>query len=265
MPSGPISARSQAVTFDPFGDFATRGYLRNIAAEKDPDIVRRLEHTSFTTGLDEAFAQLRTIKTLSYSDVLATHKILFDAVYPWAGQDRLQTAAEIAVCKGEVLFAHPADAQAAIEYALKNGQDPTFMRDKPGEVMGHLAYGHPFLDGNGRTIMVVHSVMAQRAGISIDWASTNKVEYLKVLSMEIDNPGRGRLDEYLKSYLKPALDHDRLPAQVVGAPGLDGKSQTEDNRVLGNVSEPAVQLRYTQQRIQREQGIAQDRGRGGGR
>jgi hypothetical protein len=42
------------VTFDPFGDFATRGYLRNLAKAKDPDIVRRLQHNSFMTGLDEA-------------------------------------------------------------------------------------------------------------------------------------------------------------------------------------------------------------------
>jgi cell filamentation protein len=44
------------VTFDPFGDFETQGYLRNLAKEKDPDIVRRLEQRatlscclSFTT------------------------------------------------------------------------------------------------------------------------------------------------------------------------------------------------------------------------
>jgi hypothetical protein len=34
------------VTFDPFGDFESRGYLRNLAQEKDPAIVRRLEHAS---------------------------------------------------------------------------------------------------------------------------------------------------------------------------------------------------------------------------
>jgi cell filamentation protein len=75
------------VTFDPFGDFQTRGYLRNLVSEKDPDIVRRLEHYSFTTGIDDAFQQLAGIKNLSYEDVLGTHKILFEAVYPWAGQD----------------------------------------------------------------------------------------------------------------------------------------------------------------------------------
>jgi cell filamentation protein len=30
------------VTFDPFGDFETKGYLRNAAREKDRGILRRL-------------------------------------------------------------------------------------------------------------------------------------------------------------------------------------------------------------------------------
>jgi cell filamentation protein len=30
--------------FDPFGDFATRGYLRNFAGEKDPEAIKHLEH-----------------------------------------------------------------------------------------------------------------------------------------------------------------------------------------------------------------------------
>ena len=52
------------------------------------------------------------------------------------------------------------------------------MTAKAGEVMGYLAYGHPFLDGNGRAIMVVHAELAQRAGFSIDWAATGKAAYL---------------------------------------------------------------------------------------
>jgi hypothetical protein len=46
------------VTFDPFGDFEIHGYLRNLEREKDPAIVKRLEHASFTTGIDEAYKEL---------------------------------------------------------------------------------------------------------------------------------------------------------------------------------------------------------------
>jgi cell filamentation protein, protein adenylyltransferase len=73
----------------------------------------RLEHTSFTTGIDAAFDRLATIKRLSYQDVLETHKILFEAVYPWAGQDRRVTAPDLAVSKGSVLFARPEDTYSS--------------------------------------------------------------------------------------------------------------------------------------------------------
>jgi cell filamentation protein len=243
------------VIFDPFGDFETRGYLRNLANEKDRGIVRRLEHSSFTTGIDDAFKQLSRIKRLSYADVLDTHKILFEAIYPWAGQDRTQTAPDIAVVKGDVGFAHPQDIRKAVDTALENGQDKKFMAAKPGEVMGYLAYGHPFLDGNGRTIMVVHSVLAQRAGFSIDWTATSKPDYLNALAKELDNPGTGILDAYLKPFMGEAIAYNRLAAEIGRAPGLDGNADEQSglNKVLGKTSEPAVQARYEQQELRRKQ------------
>jgi cell filamentation protein, protein adenylyltransferase len=176
--------------FDPFNDFETRGYLHNVFGEKDPAIVKHLEHSSFIAGIADAFQYLSSIRHLSYRDVLAVHRILFGDMYPWAGQDRLQTAPGIAVSKGGILFAHPQDAQAAVEYALKIGSDESSMSAKPGEVMGYLAYGHPFLDGNGRTIMVVHAELAERASISIDWMQRRRQSTLALSQKKSNNPAR---------------------------------------------------------------------------
>jgi cell filamentation protein len=217
------------VTFDPFGDFKTRGYLRNLANEKDLEIVRRLEHTSFITGIDAAFDRFAAMKRLLYQDVLETHKILFEAVYPWAGQDRLVTAPDLAVSKGSVLFARPEDIQRAVDWALEHGQDRKFMAAKPGEIMGYLAYGHPFLDGNGRTIMVVHGVLAQRAGFSIDWAATGKSDYLSALTKELDSPGKGHLDTYLKPFVRDAATDDGLATTIARAPGLEAGRDATSN------------------------------------
>jgi cell filamentation protein len=238
------------VTFDPFGDFATRGYLRNVAKAKDPEIVRRLAHTSFTTGIDDAFTQLAARKRLSYDDVLGTHKILFEAIFPWAGEDRLQNAPHLAVSKGAVIFAYPQDIRRSIDYALEHGQDKELMAAKPGEVMGYFAYGHPFLDGNGRTIMVVHSVLAQRAGFSIDWAATSKTDYLTALTKELDLPGKGLLDAYLRPFIKSAVPQSGLAAIVAAAPGLDGNT---DNTVLAETSDPGLKARYEAQELKRRQ------------
>lgn len=238
------------MTFDPFGDFETQGYLRNLTKEKKaPEIVRRLEHSSFVTGIDAALQRLAKIKRLSYADVLETHRILFEAVYPWAGQDRRTTAPDLAISKGPVLFAHPDHIERAVEYALAHGQDQKFMREKPGVIMGYLAYAHPFLDGNGRTIMVVHGVMAQRAGFSIDWAATDKAGYLSALTRELDDPDKGNLDAYLKPFIREAVSADRLADEIARAPGLDGND--EQNEVLGKTSDPALKTRYQQQELKR--------------
>ena len=239
------------MTFDPFFDFETRGYLRNVFGEKDVEIIRRLEHSSFLEGVEEAFEQLSRNSQLSYQDVLDTHKALFGDMYPWAGQDRSQTAPELAISKGSVLFAHPDDAKVAVDHALRMGQDKAIMAAKPGEVMGYLAYGHPFLDGNGRTIMVVHTELAERAGISIDWAATDKVEYLTALTKELDSPGKGHLDAYLKPFVGPAVGRDSLASHVSGAPGLDGNEQ---NEVAGKFSDPVLQERYRHQEEKRSGG-----------
>jgi cell filamentation protein len=124
-----------------------------------------------------------------------------------------------------------------------NGQDKAFMTVKPGEVMGYLAFGHPFLDGNGRAIMTVHAMMAQRAGFSIDWSQTNKGDYLGALTQEIDRPGKGILDGYLKPFIRDPVAHEKLAEGVVRTPGIDG-GDVATNEVLGEATEPSVKAQY---------------------
>ena len=218
----------------------------------DLTIVKRAENASFMTGLDEAFATLAKAQTLSYNDVLTTHGILFGAVYPWAGQDRTQTAPKLTIKKGLVIFANAPEMRAAVEFALLKGQDRDYMKAKPGEIMGYLAYGHPFLDGNGRVIMTVHSVLAQRAGFSIDWSATKKDAYLDALAREIENPSKGHLDAYLKPLIRDPIAYEQLATAIVRAPGLNGSVQDADlNEVLGTIEEPAVKAQYEAMLVKR--------------
>jgi cell filamentation protein len=242
------------MTFDPFNDFATRGYLRNKAGLRDPQAIKEVEHQSFTDSLDDALAYLKSRKQLSYADVLHVHKLLFEDVYPWAGQDRAATAPDIAVSKGSVLFAHPNDARTAVDYALRLGLDKATMRTRPGEVMGYLAYAHPFLDGNGRTIMTVHAELAQRAGISIDWGATDKVAYLTALTAEIERPGQGHLDAYLQPFIRSPVGRPNLARNITDTAGLDGRpAPDQPSAVIGSFSDPAIQSRYQLQQSRRQQ------------
>ena len=217
------------MTFDVFGDFETRGYLRNSEGLKDTTEVKRLEHRVFLKNLASAVEYLKRLETITYGDVLHAHKILFQDVYPWAGQDRQVTAPEIAIVRGDRndLFVHPRFTESAVHYALKLGQDRAYMAAHPGEVMGHLAHAHPFLDGNGRVLMVVHNELAHRAGISIDWIKTTKDAYLDALTREIDRPGAGELDSYLKPFVGPAVPREEAAATLTVLRGLAGGTPSD--------------------------------------
>lgn len=245
------------MTFDPFGDFATRGYLRNVAKAKDPEIVQRLLHNSFLTGIDAALDHLKARTSLTYADVLQTHKTLFEAVFPWAGEDRQTNASHVFVKKGSVIFAHPNDIRKAIDYALEKGQDKAFMAEKPGDVMGYLAYGHPFLDGNGRTIMLIHAALARRANIGIDWAATDKDQYLAALTLELEQPGKDKLDAYLKPFVRRGSELKDIADAIRTAPGLDGGNA---DAVAGETSNPTLKAQYEAQEAKRKGGQGSHKG-----
>ena len=86
--------------FDPFGDFETRGYLRNVFGDKDTETVKRREHQTFRFRVGEALNALAGRMSLNYQDVLDTHSRLFTDYYPWAGQDRAALVPDLAVGKG---------------------------------------------------------------------------------------------------------------------------------------------------------------------
>jgi cell filamentation protein len=195
------------VTFDPFGDFDSLGYLRNFPGFKDISQVKALEHASFQINLDLAINTLAAVDLIEYKHVLEIHKILFGDVYPWAGQDRSVTSPGINISKAgyNAMFAQSSYVRRVTEYAIDQSCDLNIMRQQPGYILGSLAHAHPFLDGNGRTILVLHTELAHRAGISIDWTQTEKRAYLIALTSELNDPGKGYLDNYLKPFIGKAL------------------------------------------------------------
>ena len=228
--------------FDPFRDFATAGYLRNHEAENDLDLIKVAEHELFRAKVGEAIAFLSKAKRLEYRHFLEVHKILFQGLYPWAGQDRATTTPDLAISKAGTLFAHPHAARLAVEEGLRIGQDKKKMREAPGLVMGLFAYGHPFLDGNGRTMLVVHWELCHRAGFAIDWNRTSKTDYLTELSKEIAMPSRGILDAYLLAFVTERQGHDDWASFAPDLKGLDGRHV--DDVVDGSFDDLQVATKY---------------------
>lgn len=146
------------------------------------------------------------------------------------------------VSKGDVHFCHPSECRRAIAYALRLASDTNRMRECPGEIMGIFAYGHPFLDGNGRTMLVVHSELCHRAGISVDWTRTRKNAYLVALTEEIEHPGQGHLDAYLAPYLGPVAGRDVWNRSIMELRGLDGENTGTD--LAASYQDPQVEADY---------------------
>lgn len=212
--------------FDPFGDFESAGYLRNVERLKDADEIKLQEHLFFEANIEQAMDYLAGIRReISYADFLKVHGILFEEFYPWAGRDRCQLNVGRLVGKGEGLQFEASElCQRAVEWGLSMGNNPRTMNTQPGTVMGAFAWGHPFLDGNGRTMLLVHSELCHRAGISINWAATRKSAYLQALTNELLTPQHQPLDVYLRPFVAPASGKGSLLDQLLALPGLDGRS-----------------------------------------
>lgn len=66
---------------------------------------------------------------------------------------------------------------------------------------------------------------------------------------EIDRPGKGELDAYLKPFIRKPAAQGGIAANVAAAPGLDGNT---DNAVLGDTRDPALKARYETQELKRK-------------
>jgi cell filamentation protein len=200
---------------DPFGDYETAGYLRNVYGVKELEIVGHLETAVFQQEILGTVRFLRRQQDLRYEHVLETHRQLFNSLYPWAGQDRAVTAPMIAIAKGgfSTLFAHPADCRRATEHALNLGRDPMYLRSHPGEVFGFLAHAHPFLEGNGRTILTIFAELARRANFYVMWEAIGKQEFLDTLTDELLRPSKGTMDDLVLQYVSDGILSSQVTAR----------------------------------------------------
>ncbi|AYN16351.1 molybdenum cofactor guanylyltransferase MobA [Pseudomonas monteilii] len=234
--------------FDPFDDFETAGYLRNVFKLKDPAQIKKMEHLAFESSLEDAISLLSSCRHITYQTLLELHHLLFADFYPWAGKDRAELAPRLAVFKGtdsdprHTVFCPPDQIRHWTSHALILGQDQQRLKQHPGEVLGLLADAHPFLDGNGRTILLVFMELCHRAGFAIDWSRTTKDDYLAALSTEINQPSKGHLDQYLKPFLVKLSNRKQWPDVLGAINGLDGLDK--ENIRHESLDDPGVQALY---------------------
>jgi len=84
--------------------------------------------------------------------------------------------------------------------------------------------------------------LAFRAGFAIDWARTDKDDYLYALSAEIGDPAKGYLNAYLKPFVVDISTRDQWPELIAGIKGLDGLDK--ENVSYGSLDDPEIQKIY---------------------
>jgi cell filamentation protein len=89
------------------------------------------------------------------------------------------------------------------------------LREHPGEIFGYLAHAHPFLEGNGRTILTIYAELCRRARFYIEWEVIEKNAFLRALSEELLNPGSS-MDTLILPYLREGLLSVRRVAVQLG-------------------------------------------------
>jgi len=179
----------------------------------DRSIMRQWEHAVFVSNIVSVVGYVQKDKTITYRTLLNTHRLIFETVYPWAGSDRSNFNITIGKSGYQKLFAHPLVIQRAAEYAISRACDPSDLGKKPGEIFGYFAHAHPFLDGNGRTILTVYSELCRRAGFLIDWPQIPKSDFLTALTEELMKPSAGHMDSLLKPFMKEVKLSARKMAQ----------------------------------------------------
>lgn len=202
--SSRLNQNTQEKVFDPFGSYERSGYLENVFAEKNLDVVKKMEQAVFYLNFDVVAKNLKKFKIISASQIYLIHQILFIDLYPWAGKTRYLLSSmdkSMEVRKGTVEFLTPYMIDTSINMLTPRINDSQYLKKNLGQSIGDIAYIHPFLDGNGRTMLTLFDELARRCHLSINWSEMKRHEYLDALTQEINSPGSGAMNKYMKEFV----------------------------------------------------------------
>jgi cell filamentation protein len=100
------------------------------------------------------------------------------------------------------LFANePGVIKFRCHHSCRSSRNPRYPRAHPGEVFGYLAHAHPFLEGNGRTILTIFADLTRRACFHVEWEASDKDQFLETLTRERLGPGKLIMDQFVLPYL----------------------------------------------------------------
>lgn len=111
------------------------------------------------------------------------------------------------ISKGRITFAYPGHIKDIINLGFnkylgfdKYLKEPKSIKMHIGDIISYLCYGHPFLDGNGRTILTIVHAIAMSSGFDIHWSKIDPLVYLDILTEDLEHSGHNMLNEYMEQF-----------------------------------------------------------------
>lgn len=179
--------------------------LRNRFGIRDPHVLRQLE---FEVGAAQQYGietGLVTVPaTFDGAHLIAIHRTLFGAIYPWAGVFRRYDMGLRDQTFGAALIDRYLDDATVI---MQLPHRP-FAQAAPGEsarrayahraatAYAYLNCAHPFREGNGRAAKTLLQLVAARAGYRFDYAAVTKKMWDGASRRSAPDPGHYRPDAH---------------------------------------------------------------------
>ena len=186
--------------------------LVNKLGLKDQGLLNQAEELSVSVNYTRIYTEMSN-EPLTFDFYKRLHRRLFETLYDWAGELR-----KVNLYKKGTAFC-PAEQVESVGMALFSRlEDERYFLDLPreryiteiSEFYHDLNILHPFREGNGRTQRLFFTLLIERAGYRIDFASRDPDE----LIMATVYAAQGVLD-HLYSYFGQVIDFE--PAERQGS------------------------------------------------
>ncbi|MGX9296644.1 Fic/DOC family protein [Tsukamurella paurometabola] len=180
--------------------------LRNRFGIRDPRALRQLE---FEVGTAQQFGietgLVAVPATFDGAHLVAIHRALFGAVYPWAGVFRRYdmglrdqtfgaTLIERYLDDATVILQLPSEAFAAA--VVPQERDRRAYAHRAATAYAYLNCAHPFREGNGRAAKTLLQLVAVRAGYRFDFSAITKKQWDGASRRSAPDPGHYRPDAH---------------------------------------------------------------------
>ena len=180
--------------------------LRNRFGIRDADVLRQLEFevgTAQQIGIETGAIDIP--ETFDGVQLVAIHRALFGAIYPWAGVlRRYDMGLRHQTFSAALIDRYLADATRILQNRLPHEpvrllgeeRDRRVYSHHAAEAYAYLNCAHPFREGNGRAAKTLLQLLATRAGYRLDYGAVTKKRWDGASRQSAPDQGHYRPDAH---------------------------------------------------------------------